>query len=241
MSSEETNNQENNVGLEMPAVSEAKNEEVSMEVTSQAEQINQSNNVLPEQNVNSNPMPQPVQSPYVGQQQVGNVPNNEKKKLDVKVIVAIAVVAVIFLVLIFMLISGSGSKGKAKKFAKYWVKGDSQKIVELYHEDFVDKQSTGSKKDFKDEFKDTFKDRKDDDIVFKGYKIIDKYVPNKNLLDDYKENIEKYYDIDEKDVKAVNQYLVKFKYEEDGDKKVDYEQIITVKVKGKWYVFSTIM
>lgn len=232
--------EENNVNMELPAVAGNSPEEVKMEVPSQADQINQVNNVLPEQPVVA-PQPvvqpqQPVQNPYMPQQPVNNVGNGTVagKKIDLKIIIPICVAVVIGLILILTLLLGSGSERVVKKFAKYYVKGDHQKIVEVYHDDFKDNYYT----DIKDAMKKDFKERDDEDIVYKNYKILDKFKYDKETLEDQKKLIEKAYDIDEDDIKGAISYLVKYKVDNDGENAVDYQRVLTIKVKGKWYIFS---
>lgn len=234
-------NKDNNVNIELPAAAGNSPEEVKMEVPSQADQINQVNNVLPEQPVVApqpvvQQSPQPVQNPYMTPQPVNNVGNGQVagKKIDLKIIIPICIAVVIVLVLVLTLLLGSGSEKVVKKFSKYYVKGDHQKIVEVYHDDFKDSYYT----DVKDTMKKDFKNREDKDIVYKSYKILDKFKYDKETLDDQKKLIEKAYDIDEDDIKGAISYLVKYKVDNDGENAVDYQRILTIKVKGKWYIFS---
>lgn len=243
MSNEEKNNMEMPVeaGTEKTVdLPETNNEEVSMEVPSQADMINQMNNVLPEEKKSDPVMPQAASEPvaqnmFMPQQPVNNGGNGTAaKKMDVKLIIAIAAIVVIVIALILVVALGNGGKGVAKKYAKYYTKGDYQNITKVYHEDTMD-----SKSDTKDDFKKEFKDREDDDKVYKRYKVIDKFTYSKDQVEKLAEQIEKAYDIDEKDIKKVEQYLVKYKVDDDGEPKVEYDTIITMKVKGKWYVYTT--
>lgn len=235
-------NNENN--MEMPAVA---GEEVKMEVKSQADQINQYNNVLPGQNNNQGGQPaQPMdgnmnQNPYMPQTPApGSKPNplggimEKVKTVDKKILYA--VIAVVVVLLFIMLLGSGGSKGVAKKFSKYYVKGDHRKIAELIQEDVEEKAFSGDAKDY---FKDVFEALEDNDIEIKSYKILDSFKLNKDQLDDFKESCDKAYGIDEDDVKGAVQYLVKFKGKEDGQPTVDYKTITVFKVENKWYIYGS--
>ncbi len=236
-------NNENN--MEMPAV--AGGEEVKMEVKSQADQINQYNNVLPDQNNNQGSQPaQPMdnnmnQNPYMPQTPApGSKPNplggvmEKVKTVDKKIL--FAVVAVVVVLLFVMLLGSGGSNGVAKKFAKYYVKGDHRKIAELIQDDVEEKGFSGDAKDY---FKKLFEEREDADIEYKGYKILDSYKPNKDQIEDFKEQCEKQYDLDEEDIKGVKIYLIKFKAKVDDQPDVDYKTITTFKVENKWYIYGS--
>ncbi len=237
-------NNENN--MEMPAV--AGGEEVKMEVKSQADQINQYNNVLPGQN--NNPDSQPVQpmgggnmnqNPYMPQTPApGSKPNplngvmEKVKTVDKKVLYA--VIAVVVVLLFVLLLGSSGSKGVAKKYAKYYVKGDHRKIAELIQDNIEEKSFDG---DAKDHFKEVFEGLEDEDVDIKSYKILDSYKYNKDKLEDFKESCDKLYGIDEDDIKGVHQYLIKLKAKVDGEPDVEYKTLIVFKVENKWYVFGS--
>lgn len=209
------------------------NNTVSMNPVNNMNQMNQMNNMNPNMGNPYNPqgMPNPNGN---GKTNPLNGLVNSLKNVDKKVIIAGGAAVVIVILLILVIAFSGGSKGIVKKYAKYYVKGDYKNIVDLYHEDFVDEYS----RDFKETMKDVFENYEDEDMDYKSYKVLDKFAYKGDTLDDLKKTLNKTYEFEKDDIKSVVQYLVKYKVDNDGEDIVDYQLIITVKIKNKWYVFN---
>lgn len=156
----------------------------------------------------------------------------QKVKTDKKYMVVTVVIVVILFVLLFgkMLMPGYGVVNSYMNGMK---KFNAEKIVKLYHEDMVEDED-----DAIDELEDRFDDYEDDDYKIKGFKIRESEKYSEDELEELAEMLDKYYEIDEDDVKAARTYYVRYTYDEDGDKGLSYRGVTVVKIKGKWYLVN---
>lgn len=163
----------------------------------------------------------------------------QKLKTD-KVVLGVTIAVVLMCLFLFcgIVSMGTGSKKVVNTYAKAMVKFKSKKITKLYHEDYIDYMESHSKDDIEDIIEESFEKLEDKDYRFLSYDIIDKEKYNKNKLEEYAEDLEDLYDIDEDDIKSVVEYTLKFKVDDDGDKDTKKVEIHAVKVKGKWYIFD---
>lgn len=162
----------------------------------------------------------------------------EKLKTDKKVLGISVGVLVILVLLIGGLCLGGGSKGVVKSYAKAMIKSDSKKMCKLMHKDYIEYMEDYMDDDCEDIFDDAFEKLDDKDYKYLSYEIIDSEKYDKKKREDYAEDLEDIYDIDEDDVKAVIEYTIKFKVDDDGDKDTEKMEVTAVKIKGKWYLFS---
>lgn len=144
--------------------------------------------------------------------------------------------AIVVVVLVLLLLLGkylSPSYRVVNSYMSGMKNFNAEKIVKLLHEDTYDDED-----DEIDDLEDEFDEYKNEDYAIKSYKIVDSITYTESQLEAVAESFETLYDIDEKDVKAVKQYVVKIKADNDGDKEYSYSRVIVVKVKGKWYLWN---
>lgn len=166
---------------------------------------------------------------------IGNY--SEKLKSDKKVLgITIAVVVVVVL-LVFGVFLADGSRNVVKSYSKAMVKSDSKRICKVMHKDYIEYLEDYIDDKCEDIFEDKFDDFEDEDYRYVSYKIIDKEKYDKKRMEDFAEDLEDTYEIDEDDVSAVVEYTVKFRVDDDGDRDSEKIEVHAVKVKGKWYVF----
>lgn len=162
----------------------------------------------------------------------------EKIKNDSKSLIICICACVLIVIVGGFLLSSLGATGKVKAYANAYKKANSEKIVKLYHKDFIEAKEA-SKKDIEDILDDAFDQMEDEDIKIKGFKILDKEKYDKERTKDYARDVlEDYYDIDRYDVKKVIEYDIKYYVDDDGDNDSDIDVIHAVKISGKWYIFD---
>lgn len=164
-----------------------------------------------------------------------NAPN---KKVMILGGIAAAIVAVVALLIIL----GGGPKRALKRWEKVVNgKGNVEKLIpeDVFKE--LRKDEDFSKGEFLDSIEDSFekdmdavKDEFGDNAKIK-YTIVDKKKMNKEDLEDLAEVLDKGYGISEKSVKAAYRMAVKVTTRGKDGKTFHYEQVVVVKIDGKWY------
>lgn len=146
----------------------------------------------------------------------------------------VGVVAVV--VLLILLLFVNPSKSVVKKYAEAMLDYDAKEIVSITHEDMIDYFEDLTGKDYKDMLKDNFELLKDSGYKYKEYEIDNDYKKyDKDDVEDIAEEWDDNYGIDEKSVKAVRRYTVKFKVSKDGKRDTKKMKILVAKIDGKWY------
>lgn len=146
----------------------------------------------------------------------------------------VGVVAVV--VLLILLLFVNPSKSVVKKYAEAMLDYDAKEIVSITHEDMIDYFEDLTGKDYKDMLKDNFELLKDSGYKYKEYEIDNDYKKyDKDDVEDIAEEWDDNYGIDEKSVKAVRRYTVKFKVSKDGKRDTKKMKILVTKIDGKWY------
>lgn len=146
----------------------------------------------------------------------------------------VGVVAVV--VLLILLLFVNPSKSVVKKYAEAMLDYDAKEIVSITHEDMIDYFEDLTDKDYKDMLKDSFDLLKDSGYKYKEYEIDSDYKKyDKDDVEDIAEEWDDSYGIDEKSVKAVRRYTVKFKVSKDGKRDTKKMKILVAKIDGKWY------
>ncbi len=146
----------------------------------------------------------------------------------------VGVVAVV--VLLILLLCVNPSKSVVKKYAEAMLDYDAKEIVSITHEDMIDYFEDLTDKDYKDMLKDSFEMLKDAGYKYKEYEIDNDYKKyDKDDVEDIAEEWDDDYGIDEKSVKAVRRYTVKFKVSMDGKRETKKVKILVAKIDGKWY------
>ena len=163
----------------------------------------------------------------------------EKLKTDKRVLYgSIGVGAVVVVLLLVFIITTLFDPAKAvvRKYANAMVDMDAGKIVELYHEDYL--ENGYFDEDGMEEMLDAaFEALEDKDYYYKKFKIDSDYKKyDKDDVEDLAEALEESYDIDEKDVQAARRYTIRFTVDDDGDKDDEKIKITVVKIDGKWYL-----
>lgn len=160
----------------------------------------------------------------------------EKLKTDKKVLgITIGVVVALVLLIGCAYFTG-GSKGVAKNYANAYVKSNTKKIMKYMHEGLVEYYDDLGI-DLEETLEDAFDENDDNDYKYLSYELVDSDKLDKDDVEDLAEDLDKYYDIDEKSVKAAVVYTIKYKVKDDGDKDTIKNDITVIKIKGKWYVF----
>ncbi len=162
----------------------------------------------------------------------------EKLKTDKKVLIISIIVVLAILFCLGTYMQTGGSKGVVKTYASAMVKYDAKKMTKIFHEDYIDYMEDLTDEDFEDTFEETFERFEKRDYKILKYKIIDYEKYDKDQIEDYAEKLEKSYDINEKDVKDVVEYSIKFTIDNDGDKEIERTEVNAVKIKNKWYIFE---
>lgn len=146
--------------------------------------------------------------------------------------VGVVVVVVLLILLLFV----NPSKSVVKKYAEAMLDYDAKEIVSITHEDMIDYFEDLTGKDYKDMLKDNFELLKDSGYKYKEYEIDNDYKKyDKDDVEDMAEEWDDNYGIDEKSVKAVRRYTVKFKVSKDGKRDTKKMKILVAKIDGKWY------
>lgn len=212
--------------------------------------------VVPQQPVAPQQPVSPVQQPIVNTEalktQAGNLAANAKNGVNtfvekVKTDKGVMIGAIVGVVLVVLLVVMVGSKllnpayNLTNKYLKIVKKGDEEKIVKVYSDEMLEALYDGEKDDLEDDFKDSLEELEESDIVIKSFKIRECETYSEDKLEDFAESFETLYDIDEKDVKAAKRFHVKIVYELDGEKTIDYDTVIVVKVGKKWSIYSGII
>ncbi len=144
--------------------------------------------------------------------------------------------AIVIVVVVLLLLLGkylSPSYRVVNSYMSGMKNFNAEKIVKLLHEDMYEDED-----DEIDDLEDDFDEYEDKDYSIKSYKIVDSITYTESQLETVAESFETWYDIDEKDVKAVKQYIVKIKADNDGDKEYSYSRVTVVKIEGKWYLWN---
>lgn len=156
-------------------------------------------------------------------------------KSDKLVLVLVAIIAVIALFAVgsFVLKVLQPGYGTANSYLKnYYVKQKADKVVKYVHEDTYEDED-----DFVENIEDyVYENWEDSDIEYKSVKIVDSFTYSKDLVEEFAEELQDSYDIDEDDVKSVKDFFVKYVVEYDGEKVVSYGSITAYKVGSKWYI-----
>ena len=158
-------------------------------------------------------------------------------KTDKKLWIGTAVVALVVVLLLVSLMGGSG-KSVVKKYAKAMMNGDTETMLKIRHEDYLNKLE-----DYYDDaeayYDEMFEELEDSDTEIKGYEITDvKKDYDKDDIEDVAEMLDEYYDIDEDSVKNMVRYTIKWDLEIDGDDETEKEKVLVIKIDGKWYLFD---
>ena len=191
---------------------------------------------------------QPIVNTDALKAQAGNLANNaksgvntyiEKLKTDKGVLIGTIVGAV----LIFVLLVIVGSKllnpsyNVVNKYMNGMKKFNAEKIAKLYNEEMLEKRY-----DDVDEFieylEENFEELEDDDYKIDSFKIREAEKYSEDELEDLAETLDEYYGIDEDEVKAAKKYWVRSNLDEDGEKNIEYESVVVVKIGNKWYLYS---
>lgn len=156
-------------------------------------------------------------------------------KTDKRLIIGtVGVVAIV--VLLILLLCVNPSKSVVKTYAEAMLDYDAKQIVSITHEDMIDYFEDLTDKDYKDMLKDSFEMLKDAGYKYKEYEIDNDYKKyDKDDVEDISEEWDDDYGIDEKSVKAVRRYTVKFKVSVDGERDTKKVKILVAKIDGKWY------
>lgn len=215
----------------------------SVEVPTQNQTVNMTNQAVNETQPNTAPIintdaAKAKANELASKAKVGFGNYKEKLKTDKKVLgISIAIAVVLLLAICNVWLNG-GSKGVVKSYAKAMVKYDAKKLSKLYHKEYIEYMEDLFDDDIEDIFEDRFESYEDKDYKILSYDIIDREKYDKRKTEDFAEDLEDSYDIDEDDVKEVYEYTIKFKIDDDGDKDSNRVEVYAVKIKGKWYIFN---
>ncbi len=163
----------------------------------------------------------------------------DKKTKNTLIGAAVCVVAIVLFVLLLSLILPNDTK-YLKGYYKAIDKGDLDKIAEYYpdeYKEYIEENIPYYLKDKYDDF-DEYLEYTFDDYKLIEYEIGDPKKLDKDDLEDFAEDLEDTYDIDEKDVKAATKFKVKVKAKKDGDKQTNKVTVYVVKISGHKYVIS---
>ena len=164
-------------------------------------------------------------------------------KTDKKLMGITAIVAAVVVLLVLVLAFGkylSPSYRVVKTYADAMVDYDAKEMVKIYHEDMIEYYEDYLDDDYEDFLEESFDDLEDYGTSYKEYEIdMDYKKYDKDDVEDYAEDLEDIYDIDEKLVKAVRRYTVKFKVKEDGKYTTEKVKVIVAKIGSKWYYVGT--
>lgn len=163
----------------------------------------------------------------------------EKLKTNKAVLAGSIVGAVLIVVLVLVFLSKllNPSYNVVNKYMSGMKNMNAEKIAKLYHKDIIEARYDGDEDDLIDNLKDEFDDMDDEDTRITGYKIRECEKYSKDELEDLAEYFEEYLDIDEKDVKAAKKYFVRVNFDVDGEKNIDYETVLVVKIGNKWSLY----
>ena len=157
-------------------------------------------------------------------------------------IAAIGVVAAVVVILLFSWIFGRSAKATARKAAEYAINGNFYKITKLYHKEVIKENDWDDKgfrddcEDLEEEWDEYIEDWEDEEGKIKfSYKIKDVDDITGDDLDD----IQDYYD-DEYDlkVKKAKKFEVEINVKYDDEEDETDEEIVVVKIGGKWYLYE---
>ena len=190
----------------------------------------------------------PYQAPYqapVAPQQAPALPQANKGKSKLPLIIGVvAVVAIVAIVI--SLIGGSGYKKALENYLEYEFKNDTSNIESLLPEsvwnDLADEWDM-DKDEVIDEIIEEMEEEaewmEEEEVTFE-YEVVSYEKLDEDDLDDIKETLEEYYDIDEDDV-GKKAYKAEIEYTEfvDGEEEdSDDFEVCIVKIDGDWYVVS---
>jgi len=154
----------------------------------------------------------------------------------------IGLVAAVVVILLFSLLFGNSAKSVAKKAAKYAINGKYYSISKLYHKE-VRKENEWDDEDYKEDCKDMEEDWKENMRDLREEEGRVKLSTKIKDIDDIKgddlDDIQDYYD-DEYDlkVKKAKRFETEFCAEIDGEEEEYDDDIIVVKIGGKWYLYD---
>jgi len=157
------------------------------------------------------------------------------KPMMIGAIAGVAVVAVLVIALGASLLNPS--KSVVSKYMSGMKSFNAEKIAKLYDDALIEAQYDGDRDDLVDSLEDQFEEYEDEDYKITGYKIRECENYSEDELEDLAEDLEEYYDIDEKDVKAAKKYFVRVNVDEDGEKNIRYNSVTVIKIKNKWSLY----
>ncbi|MGN1371702.1 MAG: hypothetical protein ACI4XM_05470 [Candidatus Coprovivens sp.] len=150
------------------------------------------------------------------------------------IIGTVAFVAVIVLLVILLFVNPS--KSVAKQYADAMVEYDAKAIVNITHKDVIDYFEDFYGDDYKDYLKDYFDQLEDSKYKYREYELSDDYKKyDKDDVEDFAEDWDDLYGLDEKSVSAVRRYTIKFKVSNDGKRDTIKVKVLVAKIDGKWY------
>lgn len=172
--------------------------------------------------------------------QGGNAGGNDKVK---KIGILAGGIAVVLILLAIFGVFTPGSVKALKKYTKGLMKANAKAVWAVSVSPYSDEweMDKDEKKEALEEAEEGLKEvkesRKDDKIKisYSDYKVTKKYKKSEvKKIEEYLE--ENCYDTDEPKIQAVHVVKYKETRKEDGDKDTETNEVVMIKVKGKWYV-----
>ena len=164
----------------------------------------------------------------------------EKLKTNKKVLLGTIIGGVLVLILVMFIFTKlfNPSANVINKYMGILKSGKADKITRIVHDEILEAKYDGDTDVLVDYMEDRLDALDDSDIKIKSYKIRDCETYSDDEVKDLAEVLEESYDIEEKLLKAAKKYFVKVVVDEDGEKNIEYMEIVVLKIGSKWTLYS---
>ncbi len=180
-------------------------------------------------------------APAAGGNPGGGAQGASKNNNLILIVGCVAVLAVVIL-LVSLLFGGGSYKKPIKRLMAGIQKEDPEKVMDAFPEEMIDEitdMQNATKRELGNELIDTFRSMLDLDKGDKlkiSYKITDTAKYDRDELEDLRDDLDSYYDIDAKDIKAAKEVDVEIKLKSGKDKEESEDTLTVVKIGRKWYI-----